>query len=57
MVERSIGVFKVGLLFVYFSFAVTVVLARLFLKEKLAANQWLGLALIFLGVGLVSARF
>lgn len=37
--------------------AVTVVLARLFLKEKLAANQWVGLGLIFLGVGLVSARF
>ncbi len=37
--------------------AVTVVLARLFLKEKLAANQWPGLGLIFLGVGLVSARF
>lgn len=37
--------------------AVTVVLARLFLREKLAANQWLGLVLIFMGVGLVSARF
>jgi drug/metabolite transporter (DMT)-like permease len=37
--------------------AVTVLLARLFLREKLAANQWAGLALIFVGVGLVSARF
>lgn len=37
--------------------AVTVILARLFLKEKLAVNQWVGLGLIFLGVGLVSARF
>lgn len=37
--------------------AVTVLLARLFLREKLAVNQWVGLALIFIGVGLVSARF
>lgn len=37
--------------------AVTVLLAWVFLREKLALNQWLGLVLIFMGVGLVSAPF
>ncbi len=35
--------------------AVTVLLARLFLKERLAANQWIGIGLLLVGVGLVSA--
>ena len=35
--------------------AITVLLARLFLKEKLVFNQWLGIGLIFVGVGSISA--
>ena len=43
----------VGVLSSLFS-AVTVVLAWIFLRERLAASQWLGLAAIFIGVALVS---
>ena len=35
--------------------AVTVLLARVFLNEKLAPNQWAGVIIILAGVGLVSA--
>jgi drug/metabolite transporter (DMT)-like permease len=35
--------------------AVTVLLARIFLNEKLALNQWAGVIIILAGVGLVSA--
>lgn len=34
--------------------AVTVVLAWLFLREKLQWSQWLGIGIIFMGIGLVS---
>jgi drug/metabolite transporter (DMT)-like permease len=34
--------------------AVTILLARLFLKEKLEWSQWGGIGLILVGVGLVS---
>lgn len=44
----------VGVLSSLFS-AVTVLLARLFLHDRLARTQWLGLACIFAGVALVSA--
>ncbi len=37
--------------------AVTIVLARIFLKEKLAPSQWAGIGLILLGIGLVSFNF
>ena len=34
--------------------AVTLLLAAIFLRERLGRRQWLGVALIFLGVALVS---
>jgi drug/metabolite transporter (DMT)-like permease len=34
--------------------AVTVLLAALFLREKLEWSQWLGIALIFAGIALIS---
>ena len=34
--------------------AVTVVLAWIFLREKLERNQWFGIVLIFVGIVLVS---
>ncbi len=36
--------------------AVTVLLAAIFLREKLVWNQWLGIAIILMGVGLVSIK-
>ncbi len=36
--------------------AVTVLLAWVFLRERLAWNQWLGIGIIFVGVALVSVR-